>query len=416
MRNGLLLRRTVAVLPVLVAFAVFPVSSLDVGANIDGQSTLEDDTPSFRNGFSLYLERNPVVSTSEPTLRWLAEASVTAITEQNDADELETEFVPDVDVFRLEMVFPQLLGETTSARSVLGRTSYSDRPGLVFSDRIDGTQLELDFPGASVRVAAGYTGLIAGRNSGVVVSVDDSLDRSDSDVYSGSQRIVTGAELRARELAAAQSLVVGALAQFDARGEGEYEEQKIDSQYGYLQFDGPVTSDLYYELGGATSFAQRTEVNAEDNGAALVVGAAGRLQTRAYLGENEHSVITALAHYASGADTIGEYIPVTAPDVDILSGVPRNDLALAQLDYAYRPFAGEPGAKARSLEVSAYTAVDYPADFVADGPFRGLESGARVTFRPFSDFGARLVTAGYIPGDNLEEPRFLGRLQLSTSF
>lgn len=418
MRNNLLFLHIVPAILVLLACSALPALSLDVGGNINNQSSLEGDTPSFRNSLSLYLSRNPVISTTEPTLRWLAEGSVTAITEDDGNENLETELVPDVDSLRVEMVFPELLGPGTSVRPVVGRTPYSDQPGLVFSDRIDGARADLDFRAASVRVGLGYTGLMAGRNSGVVMSVDDSLDREDSDIYSGSQRVLTGVGARFREVAGRQNLVIGALAQFDARG--EYEAEKLNSQYGYLQLDGPVAGGLYYELGGATSFAQRETVSV-DTGDFLdpeyIIGASGRFQTRLYLGENEHSVVTGLAHYGSGpGDPLGEYIPVTPPNIELLSSVSGRDVMLAKLDYGYRPFAGEPGGRARTLEVSAYTAVDYPADIKVDGPFRGLESGARVTFRPLSDLGARLVTAGYFPGSGDEDPEFLGRLQLSTSF
>ena len=421
MRTNLSFRFLVPAVLVLLTFSALPALSIDVGGNINSQSTLEDETPAFRNALSLYLARNPVVSTTEPTLRWLAEGSVTAITEQDENEDFETDLVPDVDLLRAELILPELLGAGTSVRSALGRTPYSDRPGLVFSDRLDGARFDLDFRRASVRVGAGYTGLIAGRNSGVVMSVDDSLDRENPDVYSGSRRVITGVGARLREVAGRQNLVVGALAQFDVRD--EYVAQKINSQYGYMQLDGPVAGDLYYELGAATSFAQRTEVDVEteellDDETEHIIGAAGRLQTQLYLGEAEQSVITALAYYGSGpGDGLGSYIPVTPPDIDILSSVSGSDVALAKFNYAFRPFAGQPGARARSLEVSAYGAIDYPADFDVDGdPFRGLESGARVTFRPLSDLGARLVAAGYIPGDDPGELEFLGRLQVSTSF
>ena len=390
---------------------------LDVGGNINSRTGLENTTPSLRNSVSLFVRRNPV-TTEDGSLRWVVEGSVTAFTAEDDDGEMQTQWVPDLSILRVRGTASGLAGPGTALRYRFGRIPFADGSRLIFSDRIDGARLDLDLARTTITIAAGYTGLLAGRNSGIVVSADDSIDREDPDTYSGSQRIVTAAGLRFPEFIGRQTATLGGLAQFDVRG--EYEAQRVHSQYAYLQLDGPLFGDLYYELGGAGSFAWISEVDVDDGELLdpdLLIGLSGRLQTRLYLGANEESVIDARARYATGpGEPVGSFVPIATAPPDVLSAVARSDVAHFMLNYAYRPFAGHPGGRARSLEIAAYSAVDYPADFAVDGPFRGLEAGGRITTRFFSDLGARLMAGAHIPGDDDEDVRFLGRLDISTSF
>lgn len=411
-----IVRAAVSIL-VVACVAAAPLVALDAGGNINSRTGLENDTPSFRNSVSLFVRRNPAAG-ENAAVRWVLEGSVTAITTEDEDGDLETELVPDINIFRIRGRVSELAGAGTALRYRVGRIAFADPSRIIFSDRIDGGRFDLDLRGATVTLAAGYTGLIAGLNSGVVVSADDAIDRDDRFTYSGSRRVITAAGLRFPELIGRRSVGVGALAQFDTRG--EYEEQRIHSQYGYLHTDGPIAGDLYHELGGAVGFAQISEVDVNDGDLLdpeLTIGLSGRLRTWLYLGANEESVIEVQGRYATGpGDPIGSYVPVATPTPGVLADTPRSDMAHLMLRYGYRPFAGHPGGRARSLEVSVYSAVDYPADFAVEGPYRELEAGVRVTTRFFSDLGAQLTAGGAFPGDDDEDPRFLGRLDISTSF
>ncbi len=419
MREVQVQRRIRHALIALIVAAVVgtPLGALDLGGNINSQSNLENATPAFRNSLSMYLRRNPEAS-PDGTLRWVVEGSVSAITTDRDGHGLETLWVPDVNLARIETIHPGVLGAPQSAlRTAGGRITFSEPTNLIYADRIDGLRVGFEFPRVSITAGGGYTGLIPGANSGVVMSADDAIARENPGEYAGARRVVATASIAAPELLGLQRVTAGGLAQFDARG--RYISERLNSQYAFLQLDGPLVGSVYSEIAGAASFVQRTqyadfdiEVDSESS-----VGVAGRVQTRAYLGANDASVVTASARYASGdGEPFGAFTPATAPAVRLLGPVRMSNLALFKLDYAFRPFAGRPGSQARSLELSAYGAVDLPADFDAEGGFRGIEAGARTTLRFLSDVGGRIWAGAYIPGEEDADVQFLGRLDLSTSF
>ena len=410
-------RIAVPIMAFLVFFVAVPVVAQEFGGNIDSRSEQDGEVRSFRNSFTFFARRNPVQG-NDARIRWLIEGSVTGFTsEKDDVEddedrEYETEWVPDLNVARVRGSFIGLAGEGSVLRYRAGRISFSDPARLVYADRIDGLRLDLDLPTTTLTLAGGYTGFLAGRRSAVLVSVDDAIDREDRFTYWGSQRAVTSLGASFPEFFAGQNASMGGVAQFDVRG--DYEEQRVHSQYAYANVDGRLVGDFYYELGGAAGFAQVSEVDSDGDlrDPDIEVGFSSVLRTRLFLGANEGGRIESEARYVQ--DT---FVPVATSEPGVLGQAPRSDVAHFLLRYGFRPFAGSPGARARSLELGAFGAVDYPADFDTDGDrSRGLETGVQITTRFFSDFGASLSTGFYAPGADDEDNRFVGRLDLSTSF
>lgn len=413
--NVLAKRALFAVL--LTGFLVAPVHSLDFGGNVNSRTSLENTTAGFRNSLSVFVRQNPETS-PDGTVRWVAEGSVTAVTTEVDGNGFSTDWIPDINLMRIEAVMPGLLGRPQSVfRATGGRFALSEPTGLVFADRVDGIRVGLDFPRISVTAGGGYTGLIAGANSGIAISADDGIARDDPDEYAGARRAVATVNLTVPQLIGVQSLRGGGLVQFDMRD--EYEAEKVNSQYVYMQLDGRLAGNLYTEAAAAASYVQRSLVDIDDEvllDPETTVGVAGRLQTRMYFGDHDDTVFTGRARYASGDHgPLGAFTPATAAAVQLLGPAQLSDVVLFKLDVAHRPFAGRPGARARSLELSGYAAADFPGDF-GGGAFRGLESGGRVTLRFLSDLGARIWAGAYIPGDEDADMQFLGRLDVSTSF
>ncbi|MFW6387700.1 MAG: hypothetical protein ACOC0B_00355 [bacterium] len=411
----------------LLFFPFGELSALDVGSNMNSRSVVRvDDTsfenldPSLRNTVSAWVRHRPVVSSSEPTGRFLFESSVTNLLDMNDADEWESQFVFDVDVLRLDGTFPQWGPPGALVRLSAGRFPLSEPSGLVFSDRVDGASLTFDFPDFSMVFAGGYTGLLAGENSGVVMTSSDLVDASDSETLTAPNRLLATAHTTFPEAFGTQSVDAGVLAQWDQRSEFDATGEKLDSQYLFAAIDGPFGESMYYDAAFATSLQQRSPADvSEPDGLAdaeFGVGLGALLRGRYYLGASDSSVITAEGRFGSGdGDTLTAFTPVTDPSLNLLNPVSGEDSLALMLDYAWRPFAGEPGSKARSLELSAYGAVSTNADPTAAGSYQGTEAGTRVTYRPLSDLGGRLWLGTYMPSD-IDNSEFIGRIEFSSSF
>lgn len=407
------------------------LAALDVGSNFNSRSVVRVDAnslgnsvsawnPSFRNSLSAWVRHRPVVSPSEPTGRFLFESSVTNLLDMNDADEWESEFVFDVDVLRIDGTFPQWGPPDALVRLSAGRFPLAEPTGLVFSDRVDGAALSFDFPALSMVFAGGYTGLLAGANSGVVMTSSDVVDAADNDTLTAPNRLLATAHTTFPEAFAGQAVNAGVLAQWDQRSEFDAAGEKLDSQYLFAQLGGQFAGNAYYDAAIAASTQQRAAGDeTEPDGLAdaeFGVGLGALLRGRYYLGASDSSVITAEGRFGSGdGDTLTAFTPITGPSLNLLNPISGEDSLGFMLDYAWRPFAGEPGSKSRSLELSAYGAVSSNADPTAVGSYQGTEAGTRITYRPLSDLGGRLWLGTYMPSD-IDNTEFIGRIEFSSSF
>lgn len=414
---SLRITRLAAAAVLLVGVATAAVG-WDVGANVNSASSHRGTDPTFRNTLSGFFRHNPVIE-GPATGRFIFESSLTSIVRGDDGEFSDALFF-DVDLLQLEGIFPDALGAGSLFRTTVGRIPLSEPTGLVFSDRVDGTSFTADFPRLSLALGGGSTGWLAGGNSAVAMSAEDEADIADADVRTGAKRLVGTASVNVPELFGRNNLSAGVLAQWDQRPFDEIGD-KIDSQYFFVGLDGPLGADLYYEAATALSYEQRSQpddlVPGEFGDPDTGVGLGARVRTEYYIGGTGRNILTAEVRYGSAdSDTLVGFLPVTGVGLDLLESPDPNDLTLLMLDYALRPFAGEPGARSRSLEASFYAAANFTATPGQAESYRGSELGSRLTYRPLSDLGLRLWFGGFIPGDRPEDTEFLGRLDLSTSF
>ncbi len=348
---------------------------------------------------------------------------MTNITRFTSEEEWETRWLPDIDRLRLGAVMPGVPGGRGITSFRVGRFATSDPTGLVFTGRVDGSEVTVELPRVDLRLAGGYTGLIGEHNSAVVMSSDDRTDRSDDDVYLAPPRALVLADAGFPELFGRQDLTLGAAAQFDLRDvdplprhDGDTSEL-LNSQYGYLGLDGPLFGAMYYDAAAAAGVNERAEAGEDFD---LEVGLVGLLETRYYFGAGDSQIVRLRSIYGTGeTGELNTYVPVSIPDSELLRSYEGGDLTLATLEYSIRPFQDSPRRTARSLQFSTYGSAAFTAEPNFDDELRAVESGARLRARPASDFGGQLWVGAVFPGDEeLEEiePDLRGRLELSMSY
>ncbi|MFP4510988.1 MAG: hypothetical protein ACLFNQ_12775, partial [Spirochaetaceae bacterium] len=250
-----------AVLALMFAALATNLAAVDYGANLNSRSAFDgpvdfvDGNPVFRNTISGFLRRTPVTS-RETTGRFLLEASVTNTLSQNTDGDWVADYLVDLDILRIDGIFPQWRTPEDLVRTSLGRFPIAESSGLVFSDRIDGASMSLDFPDYGLVFAGGFTGLMPSAASGVIMTADDVLDAGDAEVTTASNRVLAFAQATVPEAFARQAVSAGVLTQTDLRqgfDTGDADE-KLNSQYLYATLRGPLVADLYYDAALAVSF------------------------------------------------------------------------------------------------------------------------------------------------------------------
>ncbi len=408
-------RSAVFFVALLLTFAIpNVVSALDYGLNLNSRADVSEDELFARNTTSVWLRSVPRPATEELTLHYVLEASVYSEVLSNEWEDPEHELYPDFDFANLTLIIPSFPAERTRSDITVGRLAASEPTGLIFSDRLDGLSVSLQSSAFSVDAAFGYTGLFDGRTHGVAFSVDDMTDRNDPDTFSASQRIIADTSVALLRLPGRQIVSIGALGQWDLREDDpETFGERIDSQYVYLAADGPIVPSVYHETAVAGSYTQiaNDNIEVEDDG----LGFAARTALSAYFGADENSNVDLGARYWFGAaDTAESFRPLSPVSKELLVVSRQQDALVTRAAYAYRPFAGRPGAQ--RLELSPYLGAAFESDLFADDPFAGGEAGLRVSYRPLSDLGTQLWIAGSNPDGDFESIEAQGRFELSLSF
>lgn len=411
-------RRMAGILAVAL-FAASSLGALDYGANLESRSDIRgaagELSPSFRTSAIGWFRHNPVVE-GDATGRFFFESSVTNIARLDGDDQWQNDTVFDIDLLRLDGVFPGALGPQSVFRTRAGRFNLSEPSGLIFDDRADALSYSLELPRVTLTTAGGYTGLVRRANSAVAMTDDDFADLAFDPAEGSAPRLFVTAHSQFPELFAGQTLTSGVAAQSDRRSDDESPAEQLDTQYLFASLDGSVATALYYQASVSASRNELTVTGQEED---PTYGLGALLRGEWYLDAREASVVSFESRYTSGPQEgkLGSFVPVSLPAFDLLAPPDSGeDLALLSLDYALRPFAGQDGASARSLEASVYGAANFSADLSTADSYRGTEAGTRIRLRPFSDFGATLSLGGFFPGDAGADPQLLGRAELSTSY
>ena len=398
---------------ILVLAVATTATAVDYGLNVDSLSSIRGTDPSFRNRASLFIRSNPATRLDGPTFRWAIEGNLTNRIVPDGDGGFDSSFTPDLDLARAQIIAPNIGGNPIVLRATLGRFLFSDPTRLILVHPADGARLNLDLRAVTLQLSGAYTGLLAGQNSGIAMTIDDSLDAADEDTYASANRILFSAGVSGPDLIGRTSISTGFFGQIDLRPDSSA-LQKLNSYYSWLMFEGPVIQDLNYEVAVVGSLAQRF-TTPDITTADTELGLATMARLRYFLGQAGSSIITLEGLYGTPeGDTLGRFVPITPPSLNLL-GRPSTpaDTSLLLLDYTLNPFAGRPGAIARSLQVSAYSAVRASGTPFQEGSYQSTELGSRLTYRPFSDLGLRLWSALLLPSDN--DPEFRGRFELSLS-
>ncbi len=327
----------------------------------------------------------------------------------------ERPYLVDVDMLRIEGRYPGLLGARSHLQTTAGRALFRDPTGLVLNHRADGMSLRVSFPRFDVRLGAAYTGLLANPTSAVRLSQSDYRELDDDSVFFAPARAIGLIDLGSPN---ARFFVV---AQFDLRrDDGDEASDTIDSQYFGIDLTSRLGRALYWDNSAVIGTAQTKVGAAEDYLVSFLVTSG----VRAFIEEAGLSRLGLRLLYTSpyiplefteaddGFDLellLGEFRPISEPTLGFVFTPRLANLAVAELDYAVRPFAGPVRGNGDSVQVAtagrlffrSYTGdSEYLADLDPDSrhPYLGTEVEVGVRTRILDDIGAGIRCGVFVPG------------------
>jgi hypothetical protein len=360
--------------------------ALDYGASAENSSTVrfEDDTD---------LEQKDRVSI------WLtADITPATVFDARGAYRYADDrpYLFDLEQLSVTGRLAERLGPDSVLRYAGGRFSDRATSVLVFDHTVDGARGALSYPGFRVGLGAGYTGLLLKPVANVSMSAADVIDEDDDDVYLAPRRLISHAWVGFPEVVGRQSVTVWALAQFDFRKD---EDLRINTQYGGLELTGPVIPSLYYDVSGTLETGRDEETDTD----VLALLAAGGLRYYKEPWLFSRFVIRGL--WASGdSGELTPFIPVSAPTLGLAYEPQLQDLIQLDASYSLKPLARSGAAALENIQLFFRTAARWAA---ADNDYLGTEVGGGINARPFSDLGASISTAFWMPdvGDNVSALR-----------
>lgn len=440
---------------------------LDVGGSITSISTFQtrpdgSDEPMLTNSERLTLYLNTPLGSSL--------SLETQVAGRLDANPFLV--AGDVERFYLQRVRMPEQGSLSEFVTRMGRLTITDPGGLVVRHPVDGLALILRYPLVEFGMSGGYTGFVNKEFSRVSMSLYDSLDSEDDDVYFGPARLIGQARLALRNVVFGQSLSAAFIFQQDLRDPekvvqvGEERAQilaeerepggLLNTQYVLALVDGAIPSgaipgQLFHEVAyvlNLGSTLSEVEDDTVQSGASFqyrpVRGHLVRLKLSYFLQEYKNSSAGLGFTYSSGdssyrsftegnrSDVSNMFIPVTASSSGTVFGVNHGNSTVLEVFYSLMPFGGDgnPFLDSFQLQAAWYSffrsagtgAVSSSSiDPASDTTYLGSEVDLAFRFRPFSDFGFGLSTGVFFAhGDALVDGAnsvdFLARLDASLSF
>lgn len=346
-----------------------------------------------------------------------------------------------------------------------GRFLMSEPTGLVMSHPVDGAAFVLDYVGFELFTGLGYTGLINKEFSRASMSLSDSLDGDDDDVYFGAPRLLGTIRLSLPEIVLDQSIDLAFVIQDDLRNPDDVVEVDaepidveesgglVDTQYGILQIGGPirVVPGLFYSVAYVLNLGQTLSLVEDDKAdtgqsyqyqpfrAHLINGSIDY-----FIPEFLSSVISLGTTFTSGdsdyttfieGNTKGpatQFLAITPSGSGLVYGLEPGNSTVTELSYSIKPLTGI-GVEALSslqTEVSYYSffrsvgegpvsASD--VDPEEDGTYLGSEIDLALRLRPFSDLGIGVSGGMFFANnavtyDDANSSDWIIRLNASLSF
>lgn len=331
----------------------------------------------------------------------------------------------------------------------MGRRPVTDHTGLVVNQYLDGLDLSMSYPAATVSVSLGSTLLPNKASAPVVLSRADAVDFANADVFLGSPRLVGLLEivfpsvLRQRvtvSLAMQEDLRAlllggGATGPFADRAgiidEGTTVQDPsrgglVDTQYAGLGIRGNITGGLFYNgfftinTGRTLSYVtgdsaqgsyEYTPVLASAGGVGLtlyaekVLGSVAGL--RFMLSTGDSWAERTSANEGSLSATPGLFLPVTGRPLSAVFAPTLGNIAFVEASYSIRPLAAAGSELLANLQfgltglvfirpVAGPISVTLP-NTASTSAYLGSEFDLSVAFRPFSDLAVEASGGLFLP-------------------
>jgi hypothetical protein len=440
---------------------LFPASlfSIDFGGsfgNISSFSTDEDKGYFQYNRLSLWLEAG-----NSDKFNFLTQGSISV--SPNSPDDI---------IFMADLDFLLFTGKWAIENSDLalfsynaGRFGFSDFSYSVLRHNADGLSLTFTYPSAVVTFGAGYTGLILRPSSDILMTLADSKDKEDDEIWLGCPRLIGYTELKMPDIFPGHTFYSSIVFQKDLRDEddlvSEGEEDlssdniggRLDSVYIGTGFSGNIVSTLFYnafayfQTGRTLSYLEDDESVTDYSYQykpifAFMLGT----EFNFFLERALYSQISFKFLFASGDDDYNTFfegnskdnstmfMPISNRLLSVIFNPYLTNIFVFDTGYSIKPFSlsGNRIMKNFSTGINAIfffraTEGAISEDGInpdSDSLYLGTEIDSVTVFRPFSDLAVSLSLGFFIPSAGSdkafnEEDRefeFLGKLFLSYSF
>jgi hypothetical protein len=342
----------------------------------------------------------------------------------------------DLETLSLTGTFPGALGDNSLVTFQAGRFWFSEFSGYVLDHNADGLSLEMSYPGIIAMVSAGYTGLLFGESSSVILSKADS---SKDDVLFAPPRILEAGALLFPELFWGQDLVVSFLAQQDMRNqeeliaEGEETEivgkgGRVHTQYYGLGMSGPISAsvyqDVFFYLSTGSTLSYLADASSGTGysysyqpilsylfGGGIRYFNEGALYSKIELNILFSSGDADYSFFLEGNTDgrAGNFTVISQPTFGLVFSPQLGNVFLAELSYSFKPFARSQYPRMQNLQtmVNAYGFFRSTAGVISEGGidpssdslYLGTEVDAILNFRPFSDLGISLAGGIFFPNN-----------------
>jgi hypothetical protein len=324
----------------------------------------------------------------------------------------------------------QLNGALRQMQFTVGRLMLSDFSTRVLSHEADGLLLDIEFPGLSLNIASGYTGLVTKGASTIELSKSDLNDYTNTGVNFASPRVVEMVQATVL-LLPGQRIAISGIAQQDLRGtfldlaEGSAESLvssgsttdepaeggHVNTQYVGLGVSGNITGNLYYDVFSYLETGQMLSYQSGSYQSIFFYAALAGGGVRIFLPRALSSVIGVRGLYASGdpnAGTVVEgqsqgfsvFTPISRPTLDNVFSPQLSNVVVAEASYSLKPMGKlQAGAQADAYFRPTTGAISEPG--LAPGSssaYLGSEMDLAVNFTPLSDLGSSLWGGVFVPG------------------
>jgi hypothetical protein len=431
----------------LAGTGAFAQAALDWGGSLTTTSSVQSvpegrDDESFTNSEKLVLFLTAPLGSN---WQFVSQGAATFNTEPVFAVDLERFYLGNTIRFteENERRTVEQRGGLLQTVSRIGRLDMGEPTGLIMNHVVDGIDLQISGVRTNIRLGAGYTGFINKEFSRASMTLRDSADDEDDDVYFGTARMLGRGSVAFPNLFEGQNLSLGFVFQQDLRDPESVVENGtapenieepgglLDTQYALIRVDGevPGVSMLYYDLIYALNTGRTLGLVAPDDGGAELYEyrpirghlAQGRFQ---YFMPDLMAANAALGVlYTSGDDdytsfTEGNragdatmFTAVTPGAKGAVFALQSGNSTVGEVSFGLRPFSGS-GGILESLQTRAVvytffrTAGSGPVsaadvDAAADGGYLGNEVDLEVRWRPFSDLGVGLTTGFLFANDDV---------------